>query len=75
MVLEGFVGALQYFGQLDFLVAMIAGTIVGLILGIIPGIGGLVGLALVLPFVFAVPAEIALPLWWRYGLLRRLVVQ
>ena len=61
MVLEGFVQALQYFGQLDFLVAMIAGTVVGIIIGIIPAIGGTVGLALVLPLVFAVPAHIALP--------------
>ncbi len=61
MIIEGFLGALQYFGQFDFLLAILAGTIVGLIIGIIPGIGGTIGLALFLPFVFAVPAEHALP--------------
>ncbi len=61
MVLEGFVQALQFLVQPDFLLAMLAGTIVGLIIGIIPGIGGTIGLALFLPFVFAAPAQHALP--------------
>jgi hypothetical protein len=36
MIIEGFLGALQYFGQFDFLLAILAGTIIGLAIGIIP---------------------------------------
>lgn len=42
------------------LLVMIVGIIAGLIVGVIPGIGGLVLIALLLPFIFRAPAEIAL---------------
>ncbi len=62
MVAEAFVQALQNFGDLWFLLPMIAGVIIGLIFGIIPGIGGLVAMALFLPFIFGMAPEQALPL-------------
>ncbi len=60
-VLAGFIEALQFFLRPDFAMAVFAGTLVGLFLGIIPGIGGTIGLALTLPFIFGRPSEIALP--------------
>jgi len=60
-VVEAFGGALQYFLQPEFALAVLAGTVFGLFIGIIPGIGGTVALALVLPFIFGAPTEVALP--------------
>ncbi len=60
MILEGFLQALQSFGSIDVWLAMIAGVIVGMIFGIIPGIGGIVALALFLPFAFTLPPTTAL---------------
>ncbi len=62
MVLESFVQALQYFTSPTLLIFMLIGVVVGLIVGIIPGLSGLVGLALILPFIFGMSVEMALPL-------------
>ncbi|MFC1951495.1 tripartite tricarboxylate transporter permease [Chloroflexota bacterium] len=61
MILEAFGEALQYMIQPSFLLAMLAGTMVGLVIGIIPGLGGTIGLAIFLPFVFGTPPLQALP--------------
>ncbi len=62
MVLEAFFQSFQYFADWQFLLSMMAGVVVGLVFGIIPGIGGLVAVALILPFVFLMTPEQALPL-------------
>jgi len=61
MILEAFAQALQNFGDLGLLVFMVGGVITGLIFGIIPGIGGLLAMALFLPFIFVMRPEDALP--------------
>ncbi len=62
MMLEAFGQALQSFTEPGLWLFMTIGVIIGLILGIIPGIGGLIGMALFLPFVFAMSPVQALPL-------------
>lgn len=62
MVLEAFVQALQSFGIPGLWLFMMMGVIIGIIVGIIPGIGPMVAIAVLLPFIFGMPAEQALPL-------------
>ena len=62
MVLESFVQALQNFGNLGFLLYIGGGVIIGLVFGIIPGIGGMLAVALLLPFIFVMTPEQGLPL-------------
>ncbi len=61
MLADAFAEALQYMVQPTFLLAMLFGTMVGLVIGIIPGLGGTIGLAIFLPFVFGMPPLQALP--------------
>ncbi len=61
MVLESLFEAMAYFGNPVFLLMMLAGVIAGLIIGIIPGIGGIVGVAVFLPFLFRMLPEHGLP--------------
>ncbi len=61
MVIEAFIQALQYFGDLQFLLFMAIGTVAGIVIGAMPAIGNLVGLALFLPFAFALSPQQALP--------------
>ncbi len=61
MVLEALVEAFQYFLSPVFLLLMMAGIILGLVVGIIPAIGGMVAVALLLPFVFKMTPEQGLP--------------
>lgn len=44
------------------LIALVCGTFMGLIIGFVPGLGGLVGLSLLLPFLFGLDPTLALPL-------------
>ncbi len=64
MTLDAILGAYgqawQSFGQLWFLLIIVAGAVVGLTLGIIPGLSGMIGMALVLPFIFMARPEVAL---------------
>lgn len=60
--MQQFVQSLSYFGDLNLWVFMLAGIIIGLVLGIIPGVGGMLGAALLLPFVFFMAPETGLPL-------------
>lgn len=62
MVIEAFVQALKNFGSVELLLFMSIGIIVGLVFGIIPGLSGIVAVAIILPFVFAMTPEQALPL-------------
>lgn len=62
MVLEAFGQALQNFAPVGLWVVLGIGVISGLIFGIIPGLGGIMGLALFLPFAFYLAPERALPL-------------
>ncbi len=41
---------------------LVAGVLLGSVVGFIPGIGGIVGVALLLPFTFLMPPEVGLPL-------------
>ena len=61
MVVEAFVGALTNFLDPGLWLFMVTGALIGFILGIIPGVGGLLGLALFLPFVFVLSPIEALP--------------
>jgi TctA family transporter len=61
-VLEAFVkGFFLLIDPLNFGM-LIVGVIIGSILGFIPGVGGVVGVALILPFTFLMEPEVALPL-------------
>ena len=62
MTLEAVFQSLQYFGDPVFLLVVIVGVIVGLVFGIIPGIGGLLAVSLLLPFIFVMRPEHGLPL-------------
>lgn len=41
---------------------MLLGVLVGMVVGILPGLGGTVGMSLLLPFIFGMDAETAIPL-------------
>ncbi len=60
-LLQSLVEAFQLFANFNLWVLIFAGVITGIIIGIIPGIGGIVGLALVIPFLFLMKASEALP--------------
>ena len=60
MVLEAALDALSIIADPARLLFVALGTLLGLIIGVIPGIGGLVGLALLLPFTFAMDPYTAL---------------
>ncbi len=62
MVLEAYIQGLQYFLQVDFWIFLLAGVVIGLVLGLIPGLSGLLGVALLLPFVFFMKPEQGLTL-------------
>ncbi|MFC2067866.1 tripartite tricarboxylate transporter permease [Chloroflexota bacterium] len=63
MVAEAFVEGLQVFTNLDIWFFIFAGIVTGLIFGIIPGIGGIAAMSILLPFVYYMPPEHALPLF------------
>jgi len=50
------------FGHLEIWLFMSIGIVIGLIFGIIPGLGGMVALSLLLPFVFHMTPEQAFPM-------------
>ncbi len=62
MVFGAVVQALQNFATLELWLVIAAGLVIGIIFGIIPGISGMLACALILPFVFTMTAEQALPL-------------
>ena len=59
-MVEAALEALQIISDPGRLMFVALGTVLGLLLGVIPGIGGLVGLALLLPFTFALDPYTAL---------------
>jgi TctA family transporter len=59
MVVEAFGQALLNFLDPGLLIYLIAGVVTGLVFGLVPGIGGLLAMALFLPFVFAMPPKYA----------------
>ena len=59
-MLEAAISALSIISDPERLMFVGLGTVLGLIIGVIPGIGGLVGLALLLPFTFAMDPYTAL---------------
>ncbi|MFC1907310.1 tripartite tricarboxylate transporter permease [Chloroflexota bacterium] len=67
VLLEGILGALSNFATAELWLFMVAGAVIGLIFGIIPGIGATLALTLILPFVFTMTAEQALPLMMAIG--------
>ncbi|MDA0657196.1 MAG: tripartite tricarboxylate transporter permease, partial [Proteobacteria bacterium] len=55
--------ALSALGQIftfSHLIALCGGVLIGLVVGILPGLGGVAGLALILPFLYGVEPSIAL---------------
>lgn len=60
MALAGTIGAaLGVLLTPEAILLVVSGTFIGLIFGVIPGMGALVALALLLPFTFDMPAELA----------------
>ena len=59
-MLDAYGQALAFLMQPTILLLMTGAVIVGLVIGITPGIGGMLGMTLALPFLFHVPADIAL---------------
>ena len=62
-ILDVIVQSLVNFADVGLWGAMFAGIAIGLVFGVIPGLSGLVAAALILPFVFLMDADIALPLY------------
>ena len=62
MLLESLGQMLQNYLSIELWLIMILGVIIGLIFGIIPGLTGMVAIALLLPFIFMMTPERALPL-------------
>lgn len=62
MVLDALVQALHNFATVELWLMILAGMVIGLMFGIIPGISGMVACALILPFVFTMTPQQALPL-------------
>ncbi|MBT3767289.1 MAG: hypothetical protein HOF84_15675, partial [Rhodospirillales bacterium] len=60
MVWDAAIVALTVISDPMRLMFVVLGTFLGLMIGVIPGIGGLVGLALLLPFTFAMDPYTAL---------------
>lgn len=60
MILQAALDALAIISEPGRLLFVALGTFLGLLIGVIPGIGGLVGLALLLPFTFALDPYTAL---------------
>ena len=61
-MLASIVQAVMNFGHLEIWLFMSIGIVIGLIFGIIPGLGGMVALSLLLPFVFHMTPEQAFPM-------------
>ncbi|OAN81247.1 hypothetical protein A8B78_09580 [Jannaschia sp. EhC01] len=59
-MLDAALEALLIISDPNRLIFVVLGTVLGLMIGVIPGIGGLVGLALLLPFTFAMDPYTAL---------------
>jgi TctA family transporter len=57
---EALTEGLFQLANLDYLVMLVFGVVLGLAAGVIPGIGGSMGLALVLPFIFRFEAQAAI---------------
>ncbi|MFC1907021.1 tripartite tricarboxylate transporter permease [Chloroflexota bacterium] len=62
MLLEAMVQALQNFLTVELWLVIGLGMVIGLVFGLIPGVGGMLALAITLPFVFKMTPEQALPL-------------
>ena len=62
MLAEAFFEALGYFARPEFLLMIFAGVLIGLVFGIIPGLSSIVAGSLLLPFIFGMRVEQALPL-------------
>lgn len=62
MILEAAGQALQNFATAELWMVIFIGMVIGLTFGIIPGISGMLACALILPFVFVMTPEQALPL-------------
>ncbi|MEM7116852.1 MAG: tripartite tricarboxylate transporter permease [Chloroflexota bacterium] len=61
-MLELALEALTILFQPQTLGLMLFGVLVGMLVGILPGLGGTVGMSLVLPFIFGMDAQSAIPL-------------
>jgi putative tricarboxylic transport membrane protein len=61
-VLQAALDGLALIATWDTLLVMIIGIVLGIIIGILPGVGGVVGLAAVIPFTFDLPAHQAIVL-------------
>jgi len=62
MFLDAMMGAVQNFASAQLWLFMALGMVIGLLFGVIPGISGMLAVSLILPFVFTMRAEQALPL-------------
>ena len=63
MVIESFVEALQGFMHLEIWLLIFAGVVIGLMFGAMPGLSSIVAMSILLPFVFLMTPEQALPLF------------
>ncbi len=63
MVLQAFMEGLQGFMHLEIWLYLLAGVVMGLAFGVIPGLTSLVGMSILMPFVFLMTPEQALPLF------------
>jgi len=61
-MLELIMAALTTLFQPATLGIMLLGVVTGMLVGILPGLGGTVGMSLMLPFIFGMDAETAIPL-------------
>ena len=63
MVIDSFIQALSNFGHPEIWWSMLLGVMMGLIFGVIPGLTGIIAMSILLPFVFLLTPDQALPLF------------
>ncbi len=58
-MLEAFIQALKYLLRGDTIILILLGNIIGLVFGALPGLGGVIALAIILPFTFGMDPMVA----------------
>jgi len=59
-MLEAFIQALKYLFRADTILLIFLGNIIGLVFGALPGLGGVIALAIILPFTFGMNSMVAM---------------
>ena len=64
---EALLTALANLTTLDHLLHLGLGVMLGLAIGAFPGLGGIAGLAIMMPFLYGMDTVSALAMWWAWS--------